>query len=348
MLYLAVGKNELLREEFVGQLKARMLKLPMGEHNIQELGPPAAVAEVIAACSSSPFLCEKRMVIARGVLPTTSRARPGRRPRQARSRGADAAEALISYLPSLPETTHLVLVEEDGAALSDVLAAKPDAIKRDFSPLREDAVPGWVVNRARKHEARISPAAARFLAQFAGTDLRLLDSELGKLATYVPIGKTIEQADVQELACGGGPSLFSFLDAVAEKRPPAALACAHELLTLGADAGELFNQIVALVRRLLVVKELVAARRPLSQEAPSYGLSSSAFALSKLQRQAAAHSTVELLAAFRQLSGLDVAIKRGRLATDSALYFAVAGLVGLSPLDGPASWLEEDDHADPS
>src|SRR5436305_10273463 len=87
MLYLAAGRNEFLREEFVGQLKTLMRKLPLGEHNIDELGPGTTVADVIAASSVTPFLSEKRMVIARGVLAGAR----GRGRARARTRGAAPA-----------------------------------------------------------------------------------------------------------------------------------------------------------------------------------------------------------------------------------------------------------------
>src|SRR5690349_4918747 len=115
MLYLVVGKNDFLREEFVQQLKALMHKLPLGEHNIDELGPGTSVAEVIAASSVTPFLSEKRMVIARGVL-AGSKGRASRA--RARTRGAGAAPPsgpaaeLAAWAPNLPETTHLVIVED--------------------------------------------------------------------------------------------------------------------------------------------------------------------------------------------------------------------------------------------
>src|SRR5215216_5202229 len=108
MLYLAVGKNEFLREEFVGQLKTLMRKLPMGEHNIDELDAATSVRDLVNACNTTPFLCDKRMVIARGLV---SQANKGQGRARARSRAkADAPavsplDALIAFLPQLPETT---------------------------------------------------------------------------------------------------------------------------------------------------------------------------------------------------------------------------------------------------
>ena len=142
MLYLTGGRDEFRREEFIGQLKARMQALVNGEHNIIELTPPISLADLIGHCDTTPFLCEKRMVIARGAL-----SQPGGLARAKSARGAagdadleggpargragrnSAAAAqglqeLFAYLGRLPETTHLVMVEDDDALLQP-LAAVP-------------------------------------------------------------------------------------------------------------------------------------------------------------------------------------------------------------------------------
>src|SRR5581483_6355907 len=157
------------------------------------------------------FLCEKRMVIARGLLAQSGRGR-GRaraRPRAQATRSADGAEGpaaeLAAYVPGLPDTTHLVIVEDELASVQPVLDARPDAVRRDFAPLRDDAIPGWLATRAKRYGARISQRAAHELAQLAGSDLRNLDHELAKLATYVEPGAEIGVDEVQQLVVGAAP-----------------------------------------------------------------------------------------------------------------------------------------------
>ena len=330
MLYLVLGKDEFQREEFVGQLKTLMRKLPMGEHNVDELGGDASAREVIQAASTMPFLCSKRMVIVRGLLGRSTRGRGGRSGRAKRaSPDSDPAEELIAFLPQLPESTHLVLVEDDTAAVRALDGIPKDAVKREFQPLRDDALPGWVVERAKRHHTVINRAAAQELAQLVGSDLRTLDQELAKLATYVDPGQTIQVDDVRKLVSGGGPNIFALHDALAERRPGAAVTATQGLLVRGTDPAELFAQVVGLVRRLLIVKELTSQHRPLTQEAPRFGLSSSQFALQKLQRQSARFTWNELEHAYRALRDADVALKTGQLDPELALELALAELLGL-------------------
>lgn len=340
MLYLLGGREEFLRDEFLGQLKALMRRLPLGEHNIDELRTPSSVRDVIAACAQTPFLCEKRMVIALSILAQSGRGAARRRGRGAKADELPAGEAaeLADYVKNLPATTHLVLVEDNPAVLEPFAAADPRAVRRDFPPLRDNAVPGWIVQRARQKDAKISSEAARELAQLLtrppplmGADLRAIDTEIDKLATYVAEGESIEVADVRDLVVGNGAGIFAFHDALAERRPAAALAMLRDQIERGSDPAEVvYAQIVALVRRLLVVKELTAERKPLVQNAPGFGLSSSSYALEKLQRQAARIPISELERLYQLLRDTDVAVKTGRMDAELALDLVVAEIVGIA------------------
>ena len=102
-------------------------------------------------------------------------------------------------------------------------------------------------------------------------------------------------------------------------------------LSLGPGLGR-GEEAKTLVRRLLVVKELVAEHKPLGQNAPAFGLSSSPFALEKLQRQVARIPIAELERAYELLRDTDLAIKTGRIEPEVALDLVVADIVGLANL----------------
>jgi len=329
VLYLVSGKEEFLRDEFLGQLKALMHRLPLGEHNIDEIAPPSSPRDVVAAANQTPFLCEKRMVIARGIVAQSTRGAGRRRGPNPAAEAPPGISELVDYVPQLPASTHLVLVEDDPTLLQPFLAADPKAVRKDFPRLRDNDVPPWVMQRARKKGADIGRAAASELGQLVGSDLRALDTEIDKLSTYVAPGAAIEVDDVQEIVVGAGASIFAFHDAIAERRPAAALAILHSQLASGSDPTEIYAQVVALIRRLLVVKELTAERKPLAHNAPGFGLTPSSFALEKMQRQAARISVAELERAYELLRDTDLAIKTGRLDPELALDLVVADIVGL-------------------
>lgn len=304
-----------------------MRQLPAGEHNITEMDSSSSVEQVITACNTTPFLCEKRMVIAHGLL---SQAR----------RGSNAAQTTLAqiaeYLPALPEETHLVLVEEDGATLESLASVRSDTFRRSFPRLRPHELPGWINDRARALNVRVSPEAARALSEMAGGDLRLLEKEIAKLATHADIGGTIGIEDVRDLVHAASPDIFAWHDAIAESRAGPALAATQRFLDEGADPAELFAQVVALVRRLFVVSELLAERRSVARDGPGFGLSSSSFVQDKLRGQVMRLPPGHLERAYRTLHAADLAIKAGRLDGELALELVVAELTGAEPVKVPA------------
>src|SRR6185436_13024485 len=101
-------------------LKEKMRALPAGEHNLSDLrGTDASQADVLEACGAAPFLADRRMVIAEGLLARAQGAAPGRRRKKAET---PDATALYDALQNIPESTALVLVEEsvDGTILGEL------------------------------------------------------------------------------------------------------------------------------------------------------------------------------------------------------------------------------------
>lgn len=328
MLYLLSGRDEFLRDEYVGKLKVLMRRLAAGEHNITEFEAASPVEELIVACNTTPFLCEKRMVIGRGVA--------------GKNRRAAGFATLTEYLPALPATTHLVLIEDDDAVLDPLTSTRSDTVRQRFPRKRPNEIPQWIGERARHYGARITPEAARALAEMIPDDLRHLDREIAKLATYAEPGAIIQVEGVRELVHGDSPNVFAWHDAIAERRFGAALAATHGMLDAGSDPAELLPQVVALVRRLLVVRELIDEGRSVAREGPAFGLSTSTFAQDKLRKQAAGIPPRQLERWYQILSAADLATKTGRVEAELALEFAIAQIAGIDPVAIPPAGEFED------
>lgn len=320
-LYLLSGRDEFLRDEYVGKLKTLMRRLTAGEHNITEMDGSTAIGTLIAACNTTPFLCDKRMVIAQGIA--------------AHNRRGSALSELTDYLPSLPATTHLVLIEDDDTGLDDLAAARNDTVRQRFPRRRPDEIPQWVSQRTRHYGARMAADAARALTEMAGDDLRQLDREISKLATYTEAGSVITIEAVRTLVHGDSPNIFAWHDAIAEGRSGAALAATRGLLESGSDPAELLPQVVALVRRLMVVRELTDEGRSIAREGPAFGLSSSSFAQDKLRKQAGRLSPALIEQWYKTLYETDVLTKTGRLDAELALELAIAQIAGIEPAATP-------------
>jgi DNA polymerase-3 subunit delta len=334
-VYVLYGEDSFGRDEAVQSLKDRMRSLPAGEHNLTELaGSDATVAALRLAADVVPFLADRRMVVARGLLTRLSgRGGGAQRRSSARTRrgasndaGPDELQALLAYLPNLPQTTSLVLVEE-GRINVDVLAA---AIPRGRAALREYSrvidVAGWVRGRARLVGVDLDEAAVRELASLGGSDLRRLDSELRKLADYAA-GRAVTRADVRELVVGREMAVWTLLDGLAERRTDKALRALRALYAQGEPPEALIGRDIAPhYRRLLVARELDLASPEERARVDVGALGLNPATLGKWMEQAAGFERQELERALELLLELDRQIKTGETEPEPLLELTVVQL----------------------
>ncbi|MBV9747792.1 MAG: DNA polymerase III subunit delta [Acetobacteraceae bacterium] len=330
-LYLLHGEDSFGRDEAVRSLKERMRSLPAGDHNLTELGPETSVAMLKMAADAVPFLAERRMVIVYGLLGRLggrgkAQARRGSRTRKVAESGTDELQALLDYLPDVPQSTSLVLVEEARLNVAPLEAAMPRgrAAVREYPRVTD--VPRWIRARARLIGVELDEAAVRELGSLGGTDLRRLDSELRKLADYAA-GRSVSRADVRELVVARDVAIWSLLDGLAERRVDKALTALRALYSQGEVPEALLGRDIAPhYRRLMIARELTLATREERARVDVTALGMNPATLARWSDQAAAFARDELERAESLLLELDRHIKLGETEKEPSLEVAVVRL----------------------
>jgi DNA polymerase III subunit delta len=326
-IYVLYGENTFERDEAVQTLKERMRALPAGDHNLTELGPETTLAALRMAADAIPFLAERRMVIVRGLLARVA-GRGGRRPTRGKKSAestTDELQALVDYLPDVPQSTSLAFVE-DGPIAPALLHAIPRgrAAVREYP--RVSDVLEWIRKRAKLIGVNIDEGAVRELAALGGTELRRLDSELRKLADYAADG-TVTRADVRELVIGRDVAVWSLLDGLAERRADKALTALRALYGQGESPEALLGRDIAPhYRRLTVARELSLASREERARVDVADLGLNPATVSRWSDQASRFDPEELESALGILLELDRHIKLGETEPEAALEVAVARL----------------------
>jgi DNA polymerase III subunit delta len=334
MIYVLYGGDEVSRDEFLrDKLIARLRALPGGEFNLDRFdGRTAPVVDIVACCQTAPFLADKRMVVvehvaARGRAGRTDQVADDPTARRGRRKTEDTGlHELWALLPDLPESTHLVLVDDRPPALPTVPAGR--VYRQEFPSPRPWEVASWVARRARGRRLRLGPGVADTLTALCGSDLRRLDVELTKLSVYCG-GETIREADVRSLVAPAEANVFALLDGVADRRPGAALAALRRLFQQGQPPEAIVPQLAALLRRLLIAHELLEEGRSLIADGAEFGLTANQRALEKLARQATAFHPEDFERAYELLLDCDRAIKAGRRAPELAVELLVAHLTAV-------------------
>jgi DNA polymerase-3 subunit delta len=332
MLYVLYGRDDFSLREELARIKGELDSDGMLSVNTDVLdGREVSPEQLMAICDTIPFLSAHRLVVVEGLLKRFDRPeRPRRGARAARGGSTEALErwrGLADYAQRMPDTTTLVLVDEEVAAGNSLLEAlSPAGQVREFRPLRTTgAVLRWILERAQNQGIDISPAAARLLADLVGDNLWVLASEMAKLAAYAQ-GRRIEGADVRALVSEARQvNIFAMVDAIVEKRAAVALRLLRQLTRAGAEGGYLLAMVVRQYRLIIQARELMTAGLPSQEIGQRLGITSE-FVLQRILDQAQRYSLPRLKAAYRRLLEADVGVKRGHYGEELALELLVHDL----------------------
>ncbi len=331
VLYVLYGRDEFSLREELARIKSELDSDGMLSSNTDVLdGREVSPEQLMAICDTMPFLSAHRLVVVEGLLKRFDRPeRPRRGARRGRRESTEAVEqwrGLADYVGRMPDTTTLVLVDEEISADNPLLKAVSSAGQvREFRPLRPGAVLQWILGRCQSEGMDISPAAARLLADFVGNNLWVLASELAKLAAYAQ-GRRIEGSDVRALVSETRQvNIFAMVDAIVEKRAGVAVRLLRQLTTAGAEGGYLLAMVIRQYRLITQARELMTAGLPSHEIGQRLGVASE-FVLQRILDQAQRYSLPRLKGAYRRLLEADAGVKRGHYGEELALELLVHDL----------------------
>jgi DNA polymerase-3 subunit delta len=323
LIHLLYGEDGLSLEEALAALKTDAGPDELQDINITTLdGASVGFDEFATTCSTVPFLADKRVVIIRGLLSKFEARGFGAGRSQARTQQGEGRlgpwDSMKEYLPNVPDTSDVIFVDGRVTARNPLLShIKPHAKVQTFPLPSVRDVPVWIKGHAAKLGVSIEPRAIATLAETIGSDTRVLDSELRKLALY-RTGETIMQEDVNELVSyAREASIFAAVDAVLEGRAGPALRMIQQITTAGQPAVYVITMVARQVRLLLLAKDLKAQR--VSPQEVGSRMKLSGYPLTKTLEQEARFTMERLKLIHKKLLEADLAIKTGLAEEQMAL-----------------------------
>lgn len=318
--YVFHGADELTRAETLSGMRQRLGPPDVADLNTIWLdGSRLTIGELRQACQAAPFLADRRLVIVTGLL-----SRLGRE-----ERSADLQAELLDLLARLPDTSRLVLVEEQslppGHPVLELAQTHERGFAYHFELPPEERLPGWIIKRARHHGGRIQATAAAHLARVIGPTMRLLDQEIRKLVTYAGPEAEVGLEEVRRLVPYGQEAvIFDLVDALGRRDGPAAASILRRLVDADEKPLRILAMIVDHFRLLIQIQEL----RQAGHDAAAIGnlLGSHPYRTRKLYAQVPRFTAPQLESAYRHLLTTDAQIKTGELAPDVALDLLITTL----------------------
>lgn len=326
MYYFFHGPNSFMRAKAIAELRARIGAPDVVDLNAITLdGKKITLSELTHMCDAIPFLSERRLIVVKGLA---TRLTAGRRTgtRSLSGSDKDLLDDLAAYLQRLPESTDLVLAEDELVSKSHPLhkAAQAQGRIRPFPMLKDNGLIRWIKEAAREKGVTMEPAAIRELTAYAGNNQSLLDLEMEKLSTFAGPGHTVTAQHVRRLVSYvREESIFHLVDSLGRKDGARAMGLFHQLLEEGKEPLYVFAMITRQFRLLLQAKSLVEKHTPQPQIMKALGIRHG-FVIDKLSAQSRNFSLDRLGAIYHDLQRIDVDIKTGRIEAILALDLFIA------------------------
>ena len=331
MLYILHGRDGFSLNQAVGKIKADLGDPETVAANTVSLeGRHLTLGELRNKCDTAPFLCSHRLVIVGGLLGRFDAKQGKSRSRKGKSgNGLTEWEDFDSYIGQMPETTVLILVDEDMKGDNPMLKRISRLAEvRAFPLLRGRDLKAWIRKRVREEGGDITPEAVNLLAELIGGDLWAMEGEIQKLLLYSQ-KRRISEDDVKQLvSCVQEANIFALVDAVAEGRTELAQRLLHRLYDEGMPPTYVLTMITRQFRLIAQAGDLVRGLSRL-QIQDRLGLKSS-YALDKALSQAKLYDSERVKRAYGKLLETDLAIKTGQYTDKLALELLVTELVYLN------------------
>ncbi|HEY2904786.1 MAG TPA: DNA polymerase III subunit delta [Vicinamibacterales bacterium] len=251
-LYLLQGEDDVEKSALAAEF-AELVEEGLRAFNVERIhagdmttGDRLAdgVASIVAAARTLPMMAPRRVVM---VLQAETLLAP-KRESEAATRALEQLEALFKA-PD-PQAA-LVLVAgalDKRSRMFKLLMKQATVVECGVIADQADAE-RWVRHRIAAAGAELEPAAARLIAQRAGTDVKRLRGDVDRLLLYALGQKTITVADVREIA---GPAAlqddWAMTNAIEAGETGQALGQLALMFDAGAPAEKILGQLGWLVR----------------------------------------------------------------------------------------------------
>lgn len=295
--YLLYGEERYLIRQYRDKLKKAIVTEDdtMNFSNFE--GTEINQKEIIDLAETLPFFAEKRLII----MEDTGLFKKG---------GEDLAE----YLPSAPESTFFVFVEEEVDKRSKMYKAigKSEGAAIEFSQQSDDTLARWVGGRIKKEGKGMTQAAYNLFIAKTGSDMENIDKELEKLLCYCLEKDTIEEADVEAITTEQIQSkVFDMVDAISNHKQKVALDLYYDLLALKEPAMRIMFLITRQFQMLMIVKSMSSKGFGNKDIASKAGCPE--WAVKKYQAQGRGYSLEQLKKAVNDGVSYEEAVKTGQM-----------------------------------
>ncbi len=305
-IYLICGKDGFLRDLSLRLIKEKALSEPdLNLSNFQGGDLLKDVTSFLGAIKSYPFLSEKRYVVVYDYYPTVKEL---------------SSKKLNGVFDSPEDSTVIIFVNEKKC---DALAKQKNVQVVDCEKASEAFIFKYVRDALLPHGIVIDREALARLADYATMDMSKIQSEVGKLISFVGEKGVVDLVVIDKVVSKDVDyEIYELTGYIADLKYGKAFSVLNDMLSKNQDKQKLFISIYYHFRRLLH-----ATVSNLSEGELASALGVKEYAVVKAKQQAKKFSPVRLKGICDKLGGLDGAFKCGDISVDSALWNSIFNIL---------------------
>jgi len=294
-VYLLFGEESFLKTSYKNRLKSAVI----GDDTMNFsgfAGKGLDLDEVIRMADTMPFFTEYRLILIEdsGFF-------------------KNAADKLVEYLPTMPDTTCLLFVESE-VDKRNRLYKKVKELGYAAEMKRQDTaqLAKWAGTMLAKEGKKITSRTMDVFLSMTGDDMEHIRMELEKLISYTLGRDVITEADIEAICTVRVTSkVFDMVSAIVNRNPRKAMDLYEDLLTLKEPPMRILFLIARQFNQLLQVKELLG--RGMDRSGIAARLKMQPFVVGKVMPQAKQFSREQILSYVKFCVDTEEAVKSGRL-----------------------------------
>ena len=264
------------------------------------------VQEIISLADTMPFFGERRLI-------------------QIEDSGffKSAVDALVEYLPTMPDTTCILFVESEVDKRSRMfkkvkeLGHVAEMTRQDTSQLA-----AWAGGILKREGRNITRNSMELLLSKTGDDMENIRMELEKLISYTLGRDIITDQDIEAVCTVRVTNkIFDMVTAIVNRQTRRAMDLYEDLLTLKEPPMRILFLIARQFNQILQVKELMA--KGMDKGSIASKLKMQPFVAGKVMPQAKSFSREQILSYVNLCVDAEEAVKTGRLGDQLAVELLI-------------------------
>jgi len=307
-LYLLYGEEPYLVAMNVGRLKKALLEPDDELMNFDLIEEGSDTDSIRASIEALPMMVERRVVLIRNAHIFE---------------GGAAYTGLEKVFEDIPDTVTVIVQEEKVDKRSKVYKAiAKNGQVFELNRLEEGPLISWVAYLFRKAGVTVGRNEIAYLLSLTGNDMSRIESETGKLLSYVKEKGVCRREDIDAIV---SPTIeariFKMTDQLGAGRRADAYQSYRDLLAAGEPVQRIFFMIIRQFR-LLYKASLFSSK---DRYEAAKVLKVPAFAAANYISQAGRFGRQKLLATLQQLLEMDTKIKSGAMQPEDAVLLIMLG-----------------------